>query len=129
MDFSPGKNIMAKPLVLIIEDDPTQNQIFTITLESDFEVETFTDGDAASTRLDEVVPALLVLDLNLPGVPGKEILAKICEDERLSETRVILATANERQADMLFEQADMVLLKPISPGQLKQLAQRLCIEC
>jgi two-component system response regulator TctD len=120
---------MTKPLALIVEDDPTQNQIFTIALQSDFEVETFTDGDAASARLDEVVPALLVLDLNLPGAPGKEILAKIREEERLSETRVILATADEQQADMLNEKADIVLLKPISPGQLKGLAKRLCIEC
>ena len=120
---------MANPLVLIVEDDPTQNQIFTITLESDFDVETFTDGDSASARLDEVVPTLLVLDLNLPGKPGREILAQVRADERLSETRVILSTADEQQADMLFEQADIVLLKPISPGQLKDLAKRLCPEC
>ena len=120
---------MAKPLVLIVEDDPTQNQIFTLTLESDFKVETFTDGDAASTRLDDVVPALLVLDLNLPGVPGREILAQVRADERMAETRVILTTADEQQADMLHEQADLVLLKPISPGQLKDLALRMCPVC
>jgi DNA-binding response OmpR family regulator len=120
---------MTKPLVLIVEDDPTQNQIFTITLQSDFEVETLTDGDSATTRLDEVIPAMVVLDLNLPGAPGKEILAKIRADERFSETRVILATADEQQADMLNAQADIVLLKPISPGQLKDLAKRLCLEC
>ena len=120
---------MANPLVLIVEDDPTQNQIFTITLESDFDVETYSDGDSASARLDEVAPALLVLDLNLPGVPGREILAQVRADERMAETRVILTTADEQQADMLFEQADIVLLKPISPGQLKDLAKRLCLEC
>ena len=119
---------MANPLVLIVEDDPTQNQIFTLTLESDFEVETYTDGDTASARLDEVVPALLVLDLNLPGVPGREILAQVRADERMIDTHVILTTADEQQADMLYKQADLVLLKPISPGQLKDLAKRLCIE-
>ena len=120
---------MANPLVLIVEDDPTQNQIFTLTLESDFEVETYTDGDTASARLKEVAPALLVLDLNLPGVPGREILAQVRADERMIDTHVILTTADEQQADMLYKQADLVLLKPISPGQLKDLAKRLCIEC
>jgi DNA-binding response OmpR family regulator len=120
---------MTKPLVLIVEDDPTQNQIFTIALKSDFQVETFADGDSANARLDEVAPALVILDLNLPGAPGKEILTKIRGDKRLSETRVILATADEQQADMLNEKADIVLLKPISPGQLKELSRRLCIEC
>ena len=117
---------MANPLVLIVEDDPTQNRIFTITLESDFDVETYLDGDAASARLEEMVPALLVLDLNLPGKPGREILAQVRADERMAETRVILTTADEQQADMLHDQADLILLKPISPGQLKDLALRLC---
>ena len=120
---------MTGPLVMIVEDDPTQNQIFTITLESDFDVETFTDGDTASARLDELIPALLVLDLNLPGVSGREILARVRADERMADTRVILTTADEQQADMLHAQADLVLLKPISPGQLKDLAKRLCLEC
>ena len=120
---------MTKPLVLIVEDDPTQNQIFSITLKNDFEVEAFSDGDSALARLDEVTPTLLVLDLHLPGANGREILAKIREDERFSETRVILATADEQQADMLNEKADIVLLKPISPEQLKDLALRLCPAC
>lgn len=119
---------MTKPLVMIIEDDPTLNQIFTITLNSDFDTETYTDGVTALARLAKVVPALVVLDLNLPGIPGREILSQIRADDRLAETRVILATADEQQADMLNERADMVLLKPISPGQLKALANRLCIK-
>ena len=120
---------MSKPLVMIIEDDPTLNEIFTITLTSDFETETYSEGETALARLAQVVPSLVVLDLHLPGMPGREILSKIRADERLANTRVILATADERQADMLYDRADMVLLKPISPGQLKDLAQRLCTDC
>lgn len=120
---------MSNPLIFIIEDDPTLNQIFTITLKSEFEVETFTDGESALVRLADAVPALVVLDLNLPGMPGRDLLARIRADERFSDTRIILSTADEQQADMLYDQADMVLLKPISPGQLKGLAQRLCTDC
>ena len=120
---------MSNPLVLIVEDDPTQNQIFAITLKSDFEVETFVEGDSAAARLEEVVPALVLLDLNLPGKSGRAILSQIRADERLAAVPVILTTADEQQADMLFEQADMVLLKPISPGQLKELSRRLCADC
>ncbi len=116
---------MTKPLALIIEDDPTLNEIFTLTLGTDFETETILDGDTAMSRLADVVPALVVLDLHLPGKPGREILASIRADARLSETRVILATADRQQADLINEQADIVLLKPISPTQLKDLAQRL----
>jgi len=117
---------MTKPLVLIVEDDPTQNQIFSITLKNDFRVETFTDGDSALARLEEIAPALLVLDLHLPGVPGSDILTQVRADERMTETRVILTTADEQQADFLRDQADIILLKPVSPGQLRDLALRLC---
>ena len=118
---------MANPFVMIVEDDPVQNQIFTITLKGDFEVETYTDGDSASARLEEVVPTLLILDLHLPGMPGIDILTQVRADERLADTRIILTTADERQADMLYDQVDMVLLKPISPGQLKELSKRLSV--
>ena len=116
---------MEKPLVLIIEDDPAQNQIFKISLRNDFVVETFLDGDSAAARLDDVIPALVLLDLNLPGKSGRELLAQIHADNRLANIRVILTTADEQQADMIENDADLVLLKPISPGQLKDLALRL----
>jgi CheY-like chemotaxis protein len=116
---------MEKPLVLIIEDDPAQNQIFNISLRNDFVVETFLEGGAAAARLEEVIPALVLLDLNLPGKSGRELLVQIRGDKRLAATRIILTTADEQQADMIEKDADLVLLKPISPGQLKELALRM----
>lgn len=116
---------MTKPLALIVEDDPTLNEIFSITLQNDFETETIADGQAAITRLADIVPTLVILDLHLPGAPGPEILARIRSDERLIQTRVILATADEQKANTIYDQADLVLLKPISPTQLRELAKRL----
>jgi len=116
---------MTKQLAVIIEDDPQLNTIMSITLESDFEIETFTDGAAGLDRLKEIVPGMVVLDLNLPGASGKSILKYIREDKRLAKIRVILTTADERQAEYLRDDADIVLLKPVSPSQLRQLAVRL----
>jgi CheY-like chemotaxis protein len=117
---------MSKPLALVIEDDPYINKIFSITLKTDFEVESFATGDSAITRLAQVEPALVVLDLHLPGASGEAILSNIRNDTRLTKTRVILSTADERQAEFLHDKADVVLLKPVSPSQLKLLAMRLC---
>ena len=116
---------MTQPLVLIIEDDPQLSQIFTVTLETQFSVETIIDGNTALGRLDEVVPDIVVLDLHLPGSSGAEVLAKIRGDERLAKVKVILATADARQADLLTNEADIVLLKPVSPVQLRAMATRL----
>jgi DNA-binding response OmpR family regulator len=114
-----------KPLALIIEDDPQLNEIIGLTLQADFEIDACSDGNSGWNRLSEVTPRILVLDLNLPGMPGKEILAKLRADDRFRNTRVILATADERQAETLHETADIVLLKPVSPAQLRELANRI----
>ena len=116
---------MAKPLVLIVEDDPKLNEIITITLHDDFELETCTDGDMALVHLRTIAPQIVVLDLNLPGTTGVNLLTYIRSDPRLAKTRVILATADERQAETLTDDADIVLLKPVSPSQLRELALRI----
>ena len=116
---------MTKQLAIIIEDDPQLNTIMSITLEPDFEIESYADGAVGLERLKEIVPGMVVLDLNLPSASGKAILKYIRADERLAKIRVILTTADERQAEYLRDEADIVLLKPVSPTQLRQLALRL----
>ncbi|MBI5294140.1 MAG: response regulator [Chloroflexi bacterium] len=116
---------MNKPLALIVEDDPQLSRIFTITLSELFEVEAITDGAQALARLAEIVPQLIILDLNLPGASGAQILHAVRADPRHAATRVILATANARHAAELQDKADIVLLKPVSPAQLRDLAERL----
>jgi len=116
---------MTKPFVYVVEDDPKLNEIITITLQDDFELESSMDGDEALKRIREIVPDIVVLDLNLPGTSGADLLTYIRADERLNNTRVILATADERQAETLTNEADIVLLKPVSPAQLKDMALRM----
>jgi CheY-like chemotaxis protein len=116
---------MTQPLVFIIEDDPQLGQIFSVALESQFKIEIIIDGNAALARLAEVVPDIVVLDLHLPGTSGTDVLAKIRNDPRLTQVKVILATADARQADLLTNEADIVLLKPVSPVQLRAIAARL----
>jgi len=116
---------MAKPFVFVVEDDPRLNEIISITLQADFELETCANGNMAMERLKNIVPQIVVLDLNLPGASGREILAYIRSDERLAKTRVILTTADDRQAETLNNEADIILLKPVSPTQLRELALRL----
>jgi CheY-like chemotaxis protein len=116
---------MSKPLALVIEDDPLQNQIFALALTSSFEIETFADGSHAIERLADVTPKLVILDINLPGASGAQVLEVIRRDSRFDDTRVILATANSQEAEILREKSDIVLLKPISPIQLREFAERM----
>lgn len=115
----------AKRLALIIEDDPAQQTIFSRAIEmANFNVEVIGHGSKALERLEEVIPDLVILDLHLPVVSGDEILAAIRADERLATVPVILATADPLLAESLSDTSDLILLKPISFTQLRDLASR-----
>jgi CheY-like chemotaxis protein len=116
---------MPKPLAFIIEDDPKLNHVFGLTLDADFEICSIMDGARAIEQLSTISPALVVLDMNLPGASGDQILNYIHSQKRLKDTKIILATADALQADLFEHKADLVLLKPVSPAQLRELAMRL----
>jgi len=117
---------MSDAFVLIVEDDRNLAEIFTLSLRSvNFETETVFDGQTALDRLEEIVPDVVVLDLNLPNVSGRDILHRIRADERLANTKIMLATADALMAESLRRESDLVLLKPISPAQLRTLAKRI----
>ena len=115
-----------KPLALIIEDDFDAAIIFEEALQAaGFETEHISDGHIALERLSQTTPAMIALDLHLPHVSGKDILHRIRADERLANTRVMLVTADSHLAETLRNKANLVLLKPISFSQLRDLASRL----
>lgn len=117
---------MKEKFALIVEDDPDLATIFSEAVKAaGFSTEVVRRGDRALERLHDIVPQVIVLDLHLPHVSGNDILEFVRGDERLAKTRVIIATADARMAELLHEQADLVLLKPISFIQLRTLAERL----
>jgi two-component system cell cycle response regulator DivK len=114
-------------LALIIEDDEDLADIFAEALHGvDFEVERVTDGRSAQERLKGgAVPFIILLDMHLPHVSGGDLLTILKQDERFSETIIIITTADARMGDMYRDQADFVLIKPISFVQLRDLTARL----
>lgn len=115
-----------KPLALIIEDNPHLATMFEVALQqAEFRTEIARDGQQARDKLAAVLPQIVILDLHLPYVSGKDILSYIRNDTRLAEVHVIVTTADANQAQALYRDADLVLLKPISLQQLRDLAARL----
>jgi len=61
-------------------------------------------------------PDLIVLDLNLPKMDGRELLAHIKKDESLKTIPVVILTTSEAEADILKSyqlQANCYLIKPV----------------
>lgn len=114
-------------LALIIEDDEDLADIFAEALRGvGFDVERVNDGRKAQERLNSgAVPFLILLDMHLPHVSGGDLLTVMKQDERFSDTTIIVTTADARMGDLYREQADFVLIKPISFVQLRDLTARL----
>jgi DNA-binding response OmpR family regulator len=114
------------PVALIIEDDVDLASIFAESLQAaQFKTEIIADGAAAQARLQEFVPQLVVLDLHLPHVSGETLLRQIRATPALARVKVVIASADPITADMLSPESDLVLVKPVSFSQLRDLAQRL----
>jgi DNA-binding response OmpR family regulator len=114
------------PLALIIEDDVDLASIFAEALQAaQFKTEIIPDGAVAQSRLQEIIPQLVVLDLHLPHVSGEALLRQIRSTPALAKLKVVIASADPITADMLSPESDLVLVKPISFSQLRDLAQRL----
>ena len=115
-------------LALIIEDDEDLASIFAEALRGvGFEVEQVADGQAAQVRLrNGVAHFLILLDMHLPHISGAELITNVIKkDPRLAESLVIITTADARMGEAYTEQADFVLIKPISFVQLRDLTNRL----
>jgi DNA-binding response OmpR family regulator len=117
---------MTKNLALVIEEDQDLSEIFAKALQTaGFEVEAIRAGKTAQQRLGEVVPQVIVLDLHLPFVDGSTLLTQIQSTQALSNTKVIITTADNVLAEMYRDRATIVMVKPISFSQLRDISQRL----
>lgn len=114
---------------LVIEDDPDLAAIFSRALQvGGFSTESATNGKKALSFLEHQTPNIIVLDLHLPDMDGMEILYKIRANERLAKTKVIVASADAQLVKLADHMADLILIKPVSVSQLKDLALRLDIK-
>lgn len=119
---------MAKPFALIIEDDRDVAALFRHALDlAGFQTEIAFHGDHAVERLSCSQPDVALLDLNLPGVSGNQILEMIHREERLNDTKVIVITAYSQVASGLSVEPDLVLYKPVSIEQMTTLISRISL--
>lgn len=120
---------MSKGFALIIEDNREIGDIYATTLQmAGFETEMVYDGKLALDKLDQRLPDLIILDMNLPQVSGHYIYKTIRSNRRLDNTVVIISTANTLVGNMLGEglsRQDLLLLKPVTPRQLREVVDNL----
>jgi len=126
-DAVPRSAPAGRTRVTIADDDATVLTLVRTALENfGMECHTATDGPGALESIRQHKPHAAVLDVNMPGMDGYEVLAAI-RGEGIP-VRVMLLTARQQESDVLRGftlGADDYVVKPFSPMELVARMKRL----
>jgi DNA-binding response OmpR family regulator len=103
------------PSILIVDDEREVADVYSLRLESEYDVEVAYGGQEALDRVSEATDVVL-LDRRMPDLSGDEVLDRI--RERGLDTRVIMLTAVDPDFDILDMPFDDYLCKPVEKADL-----------
>ena len=110
----PGKQV-----IMVVDDDENIAQLVRLYLEKEgFEVVGFSRGDSALTAFKSNPPALLLLDIMLPGMDGWQVCRAI---RQISSIPIIMLSAKDETFDKVLGLelgADDYITKPFDPKEL-----------
>ncbi|HLB08388.1 MAG TPA: response regulator transcription factor [Gemmatimonadaceae bacterium] len=119
---APTAPIGSGERVLVVDDEPDICALVAYHLaKAGFRVSTASTGPEALASAREEQPALVVLDLMLPGLSGYDVLSRMRADEGTRDVAVLMLTARREEEDRirgLSLGADDYLTKPFSPQEL-----------
>lgn len=108
--------------VLVVDDEKDIVALVAYHLtRAGYQVTTASNGPEALREAQREKPALIVLDLMLPGMSGFDVLEQLRADERTRHVAVLMLTARRDEPDRirgLSLGADDYLTKPFSPEEL-----------
>lgn len=120
-----------RPIVVLLVEDNEGDVLLTREAFEDakvvIELQVAEDGDDAVAHLDRCglpggpsMPDLVLLDWNLPGTPGVEVLRAIRSDDRMRHLPVIVLTTSRAPEDVITayrEYANSFISKPVDPDE------------
>ena len=110
---------MNKRTVLLADDDPGLRRLVGATLGSEhFNLLSAGDGEETLTVARQKMPALILLDINMPRRNGLEVCKMLKADPTTSHIKIVMLTASGSDVDRTraFEaSADDYFVKPFSP--------------
>jgi DNA-binding response OmpR family regulator len=114
--------------VLIVDDHPTMREAMRMVLADEgFAVDQAADGARALDLVASDRPDVILLDLNIPGISGSDLLAALRATSATSGIPVIVVTAEEEEGRRAAMQAGAqdYLTKPFSPRALVRTVERV----
>jgi two-component system, cell cycle response regulator DivK len=108
---------MAGEPILIVDDNPLNLKLIRVLLRADgYDVRTCADAEEALVALGEFRPAVILMDIQLPGIDGLELTRRLKADPATRDIVIIALTAYAMKGDEEKARAagcDGYLTKPI----------------
>ena len=115
-----------RPALLLVDDDPTLLSVLSRRMAREgYEVVSAESGPRALQLLDQRWPALLIIDLMMPGMDGFELCARV---KRIADLPIIVLSAvdaSEAKVRALEDYAEDYVTKPFDPDELVARVQRV----
>jgi len=115
-----------RPAVLLVDDDLTLLSVLSRRVSrAGYEVRTASSGSATLKQLEGTWPALLVVDLMMPGMDGFELCRRV---KQLADLPIIVLSAvdaSEAKVSALELYAEDYVTKPFDPDELVARIQRV----
>jgi two-component system NtrC family response regulator len=107
--------------ILLVDDDANLREVLSFALrDQGHEVEAFPDGGTALAALGSVAAELVVTDLMMPGVDGREVLRRVREHDPTIPVIILTAFGSiEDAVEAMREGAQHYLTKPYNREELK----------
>lgn len=115
--------------ILVVEDRPTIGMVFNLALSQEgHQVEVLHDGKAGLKRLQEnPAPELLIIDLHMPGVSGKEVVETMHASSTLKHIPIIIISGSMPSEDVMPPQGsyEKFISKPFDLFEVIETVQEL----
>ncbi len=86
---------MEKPLILIVEDDEKSRRLMRdVLVHQGYQVMETDQGEAGLDMIRSLRPALVLMDIHLPGISGLDAIREIRADASIAGTKVLAVTAS-----------------------------------
>jgi CheY-like chemotaxis protein len=117
------------PIILAVDDDRMVLRLIEEKLTGrGYVVKTASSGEEALKILGEITPAVLILDVMMPGISGFEVCQFVKQQKQLKDIPVIFLTSRDTPKDYKTGHdlgAVMYVAKPIKPDQILRAVQML----
>lgn len=113
---------MGRSKIVVIEDEPDIVEVMCYNLQREgYQVSSTTRGDEGLELVRNQSPALVILDLMLPGMDGLTVCQQIKSDPLTRSTPIIIVSAKGEESDVVIGLglgADDYIAKPFSPREM-----------